>query len=120
MKSLQYQGKTTISKISIYNFKCRNSIISSNTVPLIYDSESILQQFMSYHQEITHLGQRFDKCIRAANKQLKAFAQKVHLCSHLPFYTNNSTINKLIYPWFATIFPRYTSTNIISKHYHEQ
>lgn len=119
MKSLQYQGKTTISKISIYNFKCSNSIISSDTVPVIYDSEKILQQFMSYQQEITHLGQRFYKCIRAANKQLKAFAQKFHLCAHLPFYTNNFTINKLVYSWFAIIFPRYTSTNIISKYYHE-
>lgn len=118
MKFLQYQAKTTISKISIYNFKCGNSIISSDTVPLIYDSESILQQFMSY-QEITHLGQRFYKYTRAANKQLKAFAQKFHLCSHLPFYTNNSTTNKLVYPRFTTIFPRYTSTNIISKYYHE-
>lgn len=59
MKPLRYQGRTTVSKRKafIYDFRCSRSIISSDGDPLISGSESILQQFRSYHQEITHSGQ---------------------------------------------------------------
>lgn len=42
---------------SVYNFRCNNHIIGSDTVPFISASESMLQQFTSYHQELIDSGQ---------------------------------------------------------------
>lgn len=120
MKPLRYQGRTTVSKRKafIYTFRCSRSIISSDGDPLISGSESILQQFRSYHQEITHSGQSPWQMYGRSKETAKSFGSEVSpLLTAAPLsqqlHNKQSTLVRYS-------LPRHESTRRVSQCSHEE
>lgn len=105
IKSLQYQGRTIILKIKVFitsNVATALSVLMwlfwSLALKALYNSSWVIVK-KSHTQD-----EAFDKCIRAANKQLKAFAPKFHLCLATALLSQQFHNKQTGLPWFATNF----------------